>query len=277
MPVQEPSFVMLGGRRIAYGEVCPPHPKGTLLLLTGAGSKRLTWYKQLEPFGRIFRTIALDFRDVGDSDLVSEPYTLDDLADEAVDVLLALGVPRAHVLGLSMGGAVALHLALRHPERVEKLVVIAPPLGGKAQVPISPEMMALLGQPDLQLEIGERMRRTYAKIAAPGYFERHPEDGERLAEFARYRPQSQEAYRRQLQATMTHDVDGQLERIHAPTLIVQGELDPLVAPANTQYLAQHIPGARLLLYPNTGHLVHIERAEELNRDVLAFLESEEEA
>lgn len=273
MPVQEPSFVMLGGRRIAYVAVSPPNPKGTMLLLTGLASKRLAWYKQLEPFGRTFRTIALDFRDVGDSDLASEPYTLDDLADEAVDVLLALGVPRAHVLGISMGGGVALHLALRHPERVEKLVVIATPPGGKAQVPISPEMMVLLGQPDLQLEIGERMRRTYAKVAAPGYFESHPEDGERLAENARYRPQSQEAYRRQLQAVMTHDVGGQLERIHAPTLVVQGELDPLVAPANAQYLAQHIPGARLLLYPNTGHLVHIEQAEELNRDVLAFLES----
>jgi 3-oxoadipate enol-lactonase len=135
----------------------------------------------------------------------------------------------------------------------------------------------LLGQPDLQLEIGERMRRTYAKVTAPGYFESHPEDGERLAEIARYRPQSQEAYRRQLQAVMTHDVGEQLERIYAPTLVVQGELDPLVAPANAHYLAQHIPGARLLLYPNTGHLVHVERAEELNRDVLAFLESEEGA
>jgi len=277
MPVPEPSFVMLSDRRIAYVEVSPAQPKGTVLLLTGLGAKWLTWYKQLEPFGRTFRTIALDFRDVGDSDLASEPYTLDDLADEAVDLLLALGAPHAHVVGISMGGAVALHLALRHPERVEKLVVIATPPGGKAQVPISPEMTALLGQPDLQLEIGERMRRTYAKVAAPGYFEHHPEDEERLAENARYRPQSQEAYRRQLQAVMTHDVGEQLERIHAPTLVVQGELDPLVAPANAQYLAQHIPGARLLLYPDTGHLVHIERAEELNRDVLAFLESEGEA
>jgi 3-oxoadipate enol-lactonase len=269
MPVPEPSFVMLGDRRLAYVEVSPAHPKGTLLLLAGLASKRLNWYKLLEPFGRTFRTIALDFRDTGDSDLVSEPYTLGDLADEAVDVLLALGVPRAHVVGISMGGAVALHLALRHPERVEKLVVIATPPGGKAQVSVSPEMMAL--QPDFQLEIGERMRQTYAMIAAPGYFERHPEDGERLVENARYRPQSQEAYQRQLQALVTHDVGGQLERISAPTLVVQGEVDPLVAPANAQYLVQHIPGARLVLYPNTGHLVHIERAEELNRDVLAFL------
>ena len=168
------SLVMLGGRRIAYDEVSPPNPKGAMLLLTGLGSKRLAWYKQLEAFGRTFRTIALDFRDTGDSDLVSEPYTLGDLADEAVDVLLALGVQRAHVVGISMGGAVALHTALRHPESVEKLVVIATTPGGKAHVPASPEMLALVGQPDPQLEIGERVRRTYARVAAPGYFDNHP-------------------------------------------------------------------------------------------------------
>ncbi len=272
MPVQEPSFVMLGGRHIAYDEVSPPNPKATMLLLTGLGSKRLAWYKQLEAFGRTFRTIALDFRDTGDSDLVFEPYTLGELADEAVDVLLALGVHRAHVVGISMGGAVALHMALRHPESVEKLVLIVTTPGGKAHVPASPEMLALVGQPDPQLEIGERVRRTYARVAAPGYFDSHPEDGERVAENARYRPQIQAAYGRQLQAMTTHDVAGQLDRIQAPTLVVQGELDPLVVPANGRYLAQHSKGAKLLLYPNTGHLVILERAEELNRDVLAFLE-----
>jgi 3-oxoadipate enol-lactonase len=127
-------------------------------------------------------------------------------------------------------------------------------------------------QQDQQLEVGERMQRVLALVTAPGYFANHPEDWGRIAEWARYRPQSQESAVRQVQASMTYDVSGQLDHIQVPTLVVHGELDPRVAPENGHYLAEHIKGARLLLYPNTGHLVIIERAEEFNRDVLAFLE-----
>lgn len=66
--VREPSFVEVGGRRIAYDEVRPANPKGTVLLLTGLASKRLGWRMQMEPFGAVYRTIAMDHRDAGDSD-----------------------------------------------------------------------------------------------------------------------------------------------------------------------------------------------------------------
>jgi 3-oxoadipate enol-lactonase len=275
LPVKEPSFVMVDGRRMAYDEVSPPHPNGTVLLLPGGLGNRLAWDKQLDVFGRTFRTIALDYRDVGDSDPVSEPYTLADLADDGAFVLSALGVQRAQVVGPSLGAGVALQMALRHPERVEKLVLIAATAGGSTHIPPNPELMARQRQLllDEQLEVDERRRCILAMATAPGYFENHPEDWDRLTEHARSSPLSQEASARQMQAAMTHDVSGQLDHIQAPTLIIHGELDPLVVPENGRYLAQHIKGARLLLYPNTGHLVGIERAEEFNRDVLAFLES----
>jgi pimeloyl-ACP methyl ester carboxylesterase len=273
MPVKEPSFVMIDGRRMAYDEVSPPHPKGTVLLLTGAGANRLTWYKQLDVFGRAFRTIAVDYRDTGDSDPVSESYTIADLADDAASVLTALEVQRAHVVGISLGGFVALQMALRHPERVEKLVLVSTSAGGSARIPPSPERMAQIRQLALEVpEVGERMQRALAMVTAPGYFESHPEDWDRIAEWARYRPLSQEALIRQGQAAMNHDVSGQLDHIQVPTLVVHGELDA-EAPENGRYLAEHIAGAKFILYPNTGHLVDLERAEEFNHDVLAFLES----
>jgi len=272
MPVKEPSFVMIDGRRIAYDEVSPPHPQGTVLLLTGRGANRLTWYKQLEVFGRAFRTIALDYRDTGDSDPVSEPYTIADLADAAAAFLAVLGVQRTHVVGVSLGGFVALQMALRHPERVEKLVLVATFAGSSVRIPPSPELMARQRQLllDEQLEVGERIKRVLAMTTAPGYFESHPEDRDRIAEWAPP-PQSREAAIRQEQAARAYDVSGQLDRIQAPTLVVHGELDA-EAPENGRYLAQHIKGARLILYLNTGHLVPLERADEFNRDVLAFLE-----
>ncbi len=273
MHVKEPSLVMINGRRMAYDEVNPLNPKGTILLLTGLGSKRLGWYKQLQVLGRPYRTIALDHRDTGDSDLATESYTTGDMADDAAAVLRAIGVQRAHVVGISLGGCVALQMAVRHPKLVDKLVLVATSAGGSTHVPPGPELLALLGEPELQLEIGERTRRNYARIAAPGYFENHPDDWNMVAEIARYHPQSPAAYFRQAQAGLTHDVSRQLDDIQAPTLVVHGEVDPLVVPANGCYLAQHIKGARLLLYPNTGHILIVERAADFNRDVLAFLDS----
>ena len=95
MEVREHSSVRIDGRKMAYDEVSPTEPRGTILLLTGLASKRLGWQRQLETFGRHYRTIALDHRDTGDSDPVAEPYTIGDLADGAAAVLRALGVDRA--------------------------------------------------------------------------------------------------------------------------------------------------------------------------------------
>jgi pimeloyl-ACP methyl ester carboxylesterase len=78
-------------------------------------------------------------------------------------------------------------------------------------------------------------------------------------------------YMRQLQAALAHDVAGELARVTAPTLVIHGDLDPLVPPPNGANLAARIPGARHLVYPGVGHIPIIERADQFNRDVLAFL------
>jgi len=258
---------------LAYDEVSPPTPQGTVLLLTGLGSKRLGWYQQLPVFGQIYRTIAMDHRDTGDSDLATEPYTTADQADDAAGLLLALGVERAYVVGISMGGYIALELALRHPELVQKLVLTGTSAGGPTHVPPGPETAALLVQSREGIDPGDLARRTYAEIMAPGYAESHPEEMQRIALTARYHAQPAEAYRRQLQACLGHNVAGQLEQIHVPTLVIHGEVDPLVPVENGQYLAEHIPGARLIRFPATGHIAIIERADAYNRAVLSFLAS----
>ena len=94
-----PSFVSVHGRRLAYDEVGPPDPKGTVLLLTGLGSKRLDWSRQMESFGQRYRAIALDHRDTGDSDAYDGPYTVTDLADDAAGLLDTIGVACAHIVG----------------------------------------------------------------------------------------------------------------------------------------------------------------------------------
>jgi pimeloyl-ACP methyl ester carboxylesterase len=270
LEVPPPLFVTVNGRRLAYDEESPSHPQGTVLLLTGLGSKRLGWYKQLPVFGQVYRTIALDHRDTGDSDLATEPYTTADQADDAAAVLQALGVRSASVVGISMGGFIALELALRHPELVQKLVLTSTSAGGPTHVAPGPQMRALLVQNRSGAEIGEFSRHAYAQLMAPRFAESHPEDMERVAENARYCPQPPEAYMRQLQTALTHNASARLEQIQVPTLVVHGEVDPLIPVENGQYLAKHIRGAQLICYRDTGHISIVERADEYNRDVLAF-------
>jgi len=255
---------------MAYDEVTPPHPKGVVLLLTGLAAKRLGWYKQREVFGREYRTIALDHRDTGDSDLATGPYTTADQADDAAAVLHALGIQRAAVAGISMGGFIAQELALRHPELVEKLVLVSTSAGGPGYTPPEPDVLARLMQPHTG-DLGDLARESYTRIMAPGYAASHPDVMDRIVATARYRPQSQEAYLRQLQAGWNRDATARLRDLHLPVLVVHGTADPLIPVQNGRYLAAHIPGARLIEYPNTGHIPIVERADDFNRDVLAFL------
>lgn len=271
--IPAPSFVTIDGRKMAYDEVTPENPRGTILLLTGLASKRLGWYKQLEEFGKYYRTIALDHREVGDSDPVSDFYKIEDQADDAAKVLMALGIKKAHIIGISMGGFISQQFVLRYPEMVDKLVLIATSAGGASHVAPAAEQTAALAQRDFTKEIGEVAIESYTNIMAPGYLAAHPEVQERVAFNARYRPLAALAYFRQLQACTLHDTSNRLKEIKVPTLVVHGQEDPLVPVENGLNLAEKIVGAKLLHYQNCGHIPIIEKYEDFNREVLAFLES----
>ena len=277
MQVPTPSFVTLSdGRRLAFDEVGPANPgdaRGAILLLTGLGSKRLGWERQLAQFGREYRTIAVDHRDTGDSDEATAPYTIADLADDASELLTRLGIAHANVIGISLGGFVALRLAVSHPEQVEKLVLVSTSAGGQTHVHPAPEIAMLLA-PAPGMEIGERAIRNYSNIMAAEFVRAHPEELQRIGEIARYRPMSPAGYMRQLQAGLAHDVSAELERVRVPTLVIHGASDPLVPPQNGAFLAQRISGAQHIVYPEVGHIPIVERADHFNRDVLTFLKGD---
>ena len=273
MHFEPPRFVTVDGRRLAYEEVSPPEPERTLLLLCGIGAKRQGWYKQLPVLGRRFRTLALDYRDVGDSDPATAPYTIAELADDVAGLARALDIERATMIGVSMGGFIALELALRRAALVDKLVLVVTSGGGPTHVSTSPEIMRLLMPGDEQVETGAGARRVCAAVAGPGFSERRPEEIDAFVAIARHRPMSRAAYLRQLQACRAHDVADRLDRIQAPTLVLHGDVDPLVPVANGKLLAARIPGAELIVYPATGHIPEVECADELNRDLIRFLEA----
>lgn len=268
--------VQVPGRKVAYTEVAPPSPRATVLFLAWLGGSRLGWQSVLDETGKDYRVLAPDHRDTGDSQAFEDAYSLSDLADDAAVFLRALDTGPVFVVGLSMGGMVAQHLALRHPELVRGLVLVSTTPGGAASTPATERGREALFLP-ADLEAGERARQALALMAADGLQERDPAAFDTAEHNARQHPQSAESYKRQFRAVRSHDTSAELSQIKVPTLILHGETDDLIPLPNAQRLADGTPGARLKTYPQTGHMPHIERREEFLADLRGFLNKQVEA
>lgn len=262
-------FVTAGdGIRVHY-RAFGPRRGAPVLLLAGLGSDHRSWALQRAALGRHHRCLAVDNRGTGRSDVPTGPYSLERMAADAGAVLDHAGIERAHVIGASMGGALAVLLAASDPERVRSLVLCC--TSGR----LDAERRALLERwaadaavhgvrsvlhDGLDHFVGPRSiarRRPFDRLAA------------RVGAHA-----SIEGFVGQCQALLAapdHWID-RLDAITAPTLVLVGEHDALTPLADAERLAARIPRARLLVVPRAGHVVMLERPVAFNRAVRGFLE-----
>ncbi len=263
-------FADLNGFR-AYFEV---HGAGfPLLLINGLGSDHLEWLFQVPAFEPHFRVVVYDHFGTGKSDAPPGPYTTARMADDAVILLESLGIRRAHVLGVSLGGMIAQEVALRHPARVECLVLGCTAPGGPLSLrPTEAAMAAFLGAGKGNPE--SELRRMMPYLYTETYMKERPEE---IDAFLRRRLENRTdplAFVSQLSAAMSHDASGRLSRVRARTLVITGDADRLVPPENSARIAERVPGARLVVLPGAPHRLFAENAEAFNREVLEFLTAE---
>ena len=271
MASHEPDFsVPIGPRTLAYTEILPANPRGTVLFLSWLGGSRLGWQGTVAEIGLTHRALAPDPRDTGDSSPDAEPFLLDDLADDAAVFLRALNAAPAFVVGLSMGGMVAQHLALRHPELVRGLVLVSTTPGGAGGSPATERGRAALFLP-AELEAGERARQAMTLMTAPGFTDAHPEILDLAERNAKRHPMSADSYKRQFRAVRAHDAVAGLASIVVRTLVLHGDSDDLIPLPNAERLMAGIPGATLKVYPSTGHMPQLERRAEFLADLRGFL------
>jgi Predicted hydrolases or acyltransferases (alpha/beta hydrolase superfamily) len=244
-----------------------------VVFIPGLGGDHHLWHRQLPAFAQHFRTIALDPRGAGQSDKPDLPYTIEEMADDVAGLLEALGIERAHVVGASMGGFIAQMFALRHPHRLGRLILCCTSFGGPNVVPMPPESLTVFtqrtGDPATDL------RRLWAVSVTERFLREHPEVLEEYVAWRVAHPQPLYAYQRQLAAALAFNVESRVHEIQAPVLIAHGMEDRVVPVENARRLHARIPGSRLVLFPEAGHLFFIERAEEFNRVAIAFLKGEE--
>ena len=273
-------FAQVNGLRLAYdsfGDAAKP----PLLLVMGLGTQMIAWDEafctQLAQRG--YYVVRFDNRDIGQSTYLSQagvpnigdllarslagqlidpasvPYTLADMAADTVGLLDALGLQRAHVVGASMGGAIAQEVSLRYPERVRTLVSIMATSGAPELPPPSPAALAALMTPT-PLDRGGYIARhlQVMQVLRPGeYPEELARDQQRAAR-AFDRGVNPAGYARQLAAIIASGSRKErLATLRTPTLVIHGDSDPLVPLAGGVDVAQTVPGARMVTVPGMGH------------------------
>ena len=237
-----------------------------VLWLQGLNAPAAAWAVQLAHFSRTHRSVAPDARGVGQSDSPPGPYSTRQMADDALAVLDACGVRRAHVVGLSLGGAVAQELALAHPDRVRSIALLATFAAQdprsrallkawRALYPLattSPELRAAWEQQAYAWLFTDRFWRSEASIRA-------------ALRFAHRQPmQPTRGFLGQVDAALAHDARDRLGSLALPALVIHGALDQLSPVSNGEELARLIPAAELLVIPDVGHAVNLEAQRAVN-------------
>lgn len=254
-----------------------------LLLIMGLGGQMIAWDEELckKLVERDFFVIRFDNRDVGLStkfeeagvpnlkkifkqretgETISAPYKVEDMADDAVGLLTAINIDKAHICGASMGGMIAQIIAYRHPSRVLSLTSIMSSTGNPDLPPPKPEAMNVLFQPlpterEAYIEASVNNRRITHGTGIPFDEERARRLAAALYDRSFYRP----GFSRQLVAIWASGNRKQaLTTITAPTIVIHGGVDPLVPVEGGNDTAEAIPGAELLIIEGMGHSLPVQ-------------------
>lgn len=228
-----------------------------LVLVHGGESDRTQFTALRSHFGPGIRAISYDQRDSGVTVNPPHPYTMSDLGDDIVALLDALDLPKAHVLGTSFGGAVAQHAALRHPERIESLILVATVPSWAVQSGVAEELLSLTHE--------ERQRKALDLFFTP---RGQAAQGDRVKVLVKRTP---EQNARREQVIRQHEVRDRLPEITVPTLIVHGSDDQVAPFAAAQVMQKEIPNARMQVIEGGRHAIATEFPDTVARWVREFL------
>jgi pimeloyl-ACP methyl ester carboxylesterase len=275
------STATVGDVEVYYEE----HGSGDpLLLIMGLAADSTAWMFQVPDFALHYRTIVFDNRGVGRTSKPPGPYTIHLMADDAAGLLDVLDVRRAHVVGVSMGGMIAQELALRHPERVRSLVLACTYPEPDAEIErnrrFTVERLGGTVTSEGQMQVDFKainpmdfLQHLLPTVFNPDFIARELPKLIQVFSGALQYGFSMEAILGQVAAVMGHKATDRLHEIAVPTLVITGDADRLIPPANSDILAKHIPGATLMRVPGGSHGFNFETPEVFNRAVLDFLAS----
>ncbi len=239
------------------------------MFLHGLGSTKENWYPQLVHFGQTHRAMAWDARGYGESeDYEGELVFARDFASDLLSTLEVLGVVRVHLVGLSMGGMIAQCFYFAHPDRVASLVLADtfPSFRTLGEEVVKGFLSARIDPLENGATPADLAPASAATLLAPD-----AEESARTLLLESLSNLHTDSYVKTARALAVQDSVGRLEDIAVPTLVVSGELDRLAPVSLAREMAARIPGASLALISGAGHISNLERPEQFNRALSAFL------
>jgi pimeloyl-ACP methyl ester carboxylesterase len=241
-----------------------------LLMIQGYGQYSAHWTTLISPMSKKYRVIIFDNRGTGRTDKPEIPYTVKMMAADAKGLLDAIGIDKANVFGVSMGGMIAQEFALSYPSKVINLVLGCTTCGGKQSVLPPQESLDFLFGPEMaKLPVAERARVTAPWLWTAEFIEKHPEAVDIYVAITTKYPTPPHGFASQAQALIGHDTCDRLPQIKVPTLVIAGDSDRLIPHENSKIIASRIPGAELVIIPNAGH--GFTEAPEATTAILDFL------
>ncbi len=248
------------------------HGKGEpFVMIAGIICSMAFWFKAIPVFSREYRLVVFDNRGAGRSDAPDIPYTMEMMADDLAGLLDAIGIDSAHILGHSLGGAVAQQFALCYPRRLRSLILASTGFGGPHAVKSNnPEVTRFFERmPSLPLK--ESMVEGLHLMFSQEFIDKEPGLMKEYIAKTMEHPAPPQGLIRQGQAVMGHNTYERLPEIKAPTLVITGDADMFGSAENSKIMASRIPEAELVILKNMGHGFMFEAEEEANRIMLDFL------
>lgn len=244
-----------------------PRDAPPLVLGNSLGTTLSMWDAQAPALAERFRLIRYDHRGHGRSPVPDPPYSIDDFADDVVELLDRLAIEKAHYCGLSIGGMTAITMAARHPGRIDRLIVccssphMPPASNWQQRAAAVREAGSVAAVADAVVE----------RWLTPAYAAEHPEVHEGLREMLAASPP--DGYVAACGAIERMDLRPLLDAVEAPTLVIAGEYDLAAPPEqHAQLIAEGIPGARYALVPG-AHLASVEQGDRVTDLILEHLEA----
>src|SRR5688500_4338745 len=240
-----------------------------LLMVMGLGTDHLGWMLQVPEFSKHYRVITFDNRDVGQSKQADAPYEVVDMARDALALADHLELDTFHLVGMSLGGAIAQEIALRAPERLRTLTLVVTYGGGgnwaAERARLWSEIRGLIDR--------ETHLDWLLLFGMSEQFYESPEAVEYAKQMMRANPhpQSAEAFQRQVDAGGRHEARDRLGEISVPTHVIVAEHDTLIPVWKSKEIAELIPRADYAVMPGAPHALNMERAQEFNELVLDWL------
>jgi len=238
-----------------------------LVLIMGASGTTAWWGPQIPLLSQEYKVVVFDNRGIGHSDAPDFPYTTKMMADDTVGLMDALGIDSAHIFGFSMGGLIAQELALNYPQRVVSLVLAGTGYGGS----VLPEEARTLSRQAAAMPLEDIVHMMPPMVFTMEYVEGNPKAIEEFIVRVLEKPAPPHGRLHQTEAVDAHDTYDRLPHIKAPTLVIGGEKDGLVAIEHQKEFASRLENAEFVELEGCGHLFFLQKPEEVSKFVLDFL------